>query len=163
MKYLILLITSILCYAEEEQIVFQEPPPNFSPVFEVAACYCECDQQILYLMRHPEKPQGGTWCVPGGKLERGESSRQALVREVREEVGWQLKEEDLGYCSSVYMRYPKQDFVLHLFRAKLQKPPPLYISSEEHIDYMWVDPNATEELNIIPGGKPCLDIVRNCR
>ncbi|MEN9343711.1 MAG: hypothetical protein RLZZ453_498 [Chlamydiota bacterium] len=163
MKYLILFVTCILCHAEEKQIVFTEPPPNFSPTFEVAACYCECDHQILYLMRHPEKPQGGTWCVPGGKLEQGESSRQALVREVEEEIGWQLKEEDLKYCSSVYVRYPRQDFVLHLFFTTFQRVPPLHISTEEHVDYMWVDPNAIEELRIIPGGKCCLDIVRNCR
>lgn len=163
MKYLILLVTCILCYAEEEQIVFKEPPPNFFPSCEVSCCYFECDHQILYLLRNPQKPQGGTWCVPGGKLEQGESSIQALIREVREEIGWQLKEENLSYCSSVYVRYPKQDFVLHLFHTKIQEAPLLDVSPEEHIDYMWVDPNATEELNIIPGGRPCLDIMRNCR
>jgi len=31
------------------------------------------------------------WTLPGGKVEEGESLEQAIVREVREELGWNLR------------------------------------------------------------------------
>ncbi|HNQ23217.1 MAG TPA: NUDIX domain-containing protein [Phycisphaerae bacterium] len=35
--------------------------------------------------------KGGTWCFPGGHVERGETARRAIVREFREELGLQVE------------------------------------------------------------------------
>lgn len=40
---------------------------------------------LLVLRAHP--PQAGHWSLPGGRVEAGESSAQAIVREVAEETG----------------------------------------------------------------------------
>lgn len=40
---------------------------------------------LLVLRAHP--PQAGHWSLPGGRVEAGESSEQAIVREVAEETG----------------------------------------------------------------------------
>ena len=37
------------------------------------------------------------WQVPGGKVDKGESSIQATIRETLEETGISLKKEDLTY------------------------------------------------------------------
>jgi 8-oxo-dGTP diphosphatase len=42
--------------------------------------------RILISHRHPDSHQGGLWEFPGGKLEPGEGVRQALVRELLEEL-----------------------------------------------------------------------------
>ena len=43
--------------------------------------------EFLVQQRPPGKPCAGQWEFPGGKIEPGESSRHALVRELQEELG----------------------------------------------------------------------------
>ena len=43
--------------------------------------------QFLIAQRPPNKPYSGYWEFPGGKIEADESSFQALLRELREELG----------------------------------------------------------------------------
>ena len=57
-----------------------------SRVIEVVAAVIEREGLILACRRRPEKAAGGKWEFPGGKLERGETHGEALVREIREEL-----------------------------------------------------------------------------
>ncbi|HWE51654.1 MAG TPA: (deoxy)nucleoside triphosphate pyrophosphohydrolase [Bryobacteraceae bacterium] len=45
------------------------------------------DDRILICQRRADQPHALKWEFPGGKLEAGESPEQALVRELREELG----------------------------------------------------------------------------
>jgi 8-oxo-dGTP diphosphatase len=54
----------------------------------VAAAVVSDDRgRVLIAQRPAHAHQGGLWEFPGGKLEQGESARQALQRELREELG----------------------------------------------------------------------------
>ncbi len=44
-------------------------------------------QKILLAKRHEHLHQGGKWEFPGGKVESAETTAQALIRELKEEVG----------------------------------------------------------------------------
>ena len=44
-------------------------------------------QRYLVIRRAAGVANGGCWCFPGGHLERGETSRQAIERELAEELG----------------------------------------------------------------------------
>ena len=164
-----LLILSSLCASDLEtregscahssQIIFLEPPQNFSPHFSVSGCYCECQGKVLFLLRNPDKPQGSSWCIPGGKLQPDETPLQALLREVEEEIGVVLKEESVTYCRPVYVKFPSTEFVLHLFRTSFENAPPtLYLAWKENTDYQWVDYEEVTKLPLIPGGKECFCI-----
>jgi len=44
-------------------------------------------EEILISKRLPGGPHGGFWEFPGGKVEQGEGEREALCRELMEELG----------------------------------------------------------------------------
>lgn len=56
-------------------------------IIEVVAAVIEHGDLILACRRRPDKAAGGKWEFPGGKLESGETHSEALVREIREELG----------------------------------------------------------------------------
>ncbi len=47
----------------------------------------------LLLIKRGRGPNAGLWAVPGGKVDYGESMRDAAVREVREETGIEVELE----------------------------------------------------------------------
>jgi len=72
--------------------------------------------KVLIAQRQLDKHQGGKWEFPGGKVERGESRRSALVRELNEELGI-----DIGHCSrliSVYHEYEDKAIYLDVYEVQ---------------------------------------------
>jgi 8-oxo-dGTP diphosphatase len=49
------------------------------------------DGKILLALRGDGVPEPGTWCLPGGYMDRDETTAQAAAREVLEETGWKVK------------------------------------------------------------------------
>lgn len=61
------------------------------------------DARYLMIRRADGILAGGAWCFPGGGIEPGESPAEAIVREIREEIGlvvtageklWEWRRED---------------------------------------------------------------------
>ena len=52
----------------------------------VGAIVLRADGAVL-LVQRARPPLAGTWSLPGGKVEAGETLAEAVVREVREETG----------------------------------------------------------------------------
>jgi 8-oxo-dGTP diphosphatase len=61
-----------------------------SPVVGVGAVIWN-DRGEIVLIRRGQEPRLGEWSIPGGRLEWGESVRDAIVREVREETRLEAK------------------------------------------------------------------------
>ena len=57
------------------------------PELTVAAALILRDSKILVCQRRRDDSHSLQWEFPGGKVERGETPRQALARELREELG----------------------------------------------------------------------------
>ena len=53
------------------------------------------DGRVLVTKRHPDKPWGGCWEYTGGSVVKGETPIQGALRELREETGITVSEQDL--------------------------------------------------------------------
>jgi ADP-ribose pyrophosphatase len=54
----------------------------------IAALVVRPDKQIVLAKQFRVGPELVRWELPGGRIERGETPRQAVIREVQEEVGY---------------------------------------------------------------------------
>lgn len=135
--------------------IFENPPVDFASIMEVAACYCHFEDRLLVVKRHPKKSQGGTWGVPGGKLEKNETSIDALVREMREETGIQLIKSELKEIGTLYIRQTI-DFKYHLFQSKFLECPVLDLNPVEHTEARWVTFEEAFQMPLMAGEKETL-------
>lgn len=136
--------------------VFNKPPEGFNVEKQAAGCYCEYEDKILLLKRHPEKYQGNTWGVPGGKFEEGEDARSAVIREVYEEVGLEIAGEDLTQIGTFYIRDDQIEYVFHTFRRSFSKKPLILLALEEHLEARWLTIKEAFQLPLIRGGMEAL-------
>ena len=61
-------------------------------VFDVVGAVIEKDGRILVCQRKDDDWFGSQWEFPGGKIEKGEGRKEALIREIKEEI-WVLFSE----------------------------------------------------------------------
>lgn len=108
---------------------------------------------MLAAQRPDEKPFGGFWELPGGKVENNESPGEALCRELAEELGINVKKfQPLG---TVEHRYKESGFmaVLHFFRVSAFEGEPCNMENQ---NLRWIEPKDISELDFLPADKEIL-------
>lgn len=135
--------------------VYEKKPDDFMPKAEIAAICIESEGRLLLLKRGLNQPEGGTWCLPAGKLEMGETPIEAAIRELIEETDITLDRSDLESFGKLYIRKSHISYICYLFRAKLKQMPKVQLSFE-HTAFQWVTPLEREKLPLILGSKELL-------
>lgn len=67
--------------------------------------------ELLITQRHPSKKAGGLWEFVGGGVLAGESTAQAAIREVKEEIGVVLTESELSYL----LEYKNKNYFMDIY------------------------------------------------
>lgn len=103
--------------------------------------------RILLLRRHPSsKHFGGTWELPGGKADHGESFDGAVAREVREETGLSVRPSRVAGVSEAEL--PGVRIVMLYFETRVQSK--RVRLSDEHDDFCWVSRVGVRALDLSP-------------
>ena len=108
---------------------------------EVAAAIIVKDNKVFATQRVYGEFKDG-WEFPGGKLEPGESAREALAREIREELDVDIRVGKL--LETVEYDYPEFHLTMHCFICELLSEE---IVLKEHEDARWLK---KDELDSVP-------------
>ena len=112
------------------------PPPR--PLCTVGALVVNPNAEVLIVRTTKWR---GTWGVPGGKLDWGESLQEALLREFREEVALDLQQVRFAMLQEAILDsqfHVPAHFVLvnyYAFSASTQVVP-----NEEIVEWAWLPP-----------------------
>ncbi|MCX5073582.1 (deoxy)nucleoside triphosphate pyrophosphohydrolase [Streptomyces sp. NBC_00513] len=109
------------------------------------------DGRLLAARRSAPPELAGRWELPGGKAEPGESVPEALVRELREELG--VETEALERLPGEWPLRP--DLVLHVWTAGLLsgEPAPL----EDHDELRWLRPDELDSVDWLDQDRPAVE------
>jgi 8-oxo-dGTP diphosphatase len=120
----------------------------------VAACaLVDADGRVLIAQRPADKPMGGLWEFPGGKVEDGERPEQTLIRELKEELGIVVSEACLAPLT--FATHPYSDFHLLMPFYVCRRWEGMVTATEgQHL--AWVKPNRLREHEMPPADVPLI-------
>lgn len=119
---------------------------------EVAAAIIRNGDRFMICRRPAHKARGLMWEFPGGKVEKGETKEQALIRECREELAVTLRVGDV--FMEVTHEYSDITVRLTLFNAKIKEGTPQML---EHSDIRWITAKEIDEYTFCPADKEVLE------
>lgn len=118
---------------------------------EVVAALIWDEDRFLICRRPPHKARGLLWEFVGGKVEKGETGKEALVRECREELDVTI---DVGEVfTEVVHKYPDITVHLVLYNAKISCGTPKML---EHCGMEWIKPCEIRNYDFCPADEEIL-------
>jgi len=121
----------------------------------VAAGLIVRDGRLLITQRTQPPALAGKWEFPGGKIEEGESPEVALARELREEIGVDVR---VGRIWDVlFHRYPDFDLIMLVYACAITDGEPRAVDVG---DLAWVLPVELPRWDILPADRPLVERLR---
>lgn len=121
---------------------------------EVVGAVIMRDGRVLCARRGPGGETGGLWEFPGGKVEAPESPREALVREIREELGCEIEVGE--HLTTTVHAYAAITISLATYRCTLAGGEP---APTEHTELRWVAPRDLPSLDWAPADLPAVGLL----
>ena len=124
------------------------------PILLVTACaLVDADNRVLLSQRPEGKALAGLWEFPGGKLEPGETPEEALVRELREEIGIETKVGCLAPLTFASHTYETFHLLMPLFICRRYEGIPV---PREGQVLKWVRPLQMRDYPMPPADEPLI-------
>ncbi|MGY2314684.1 NUDIX hydrolase [Pseudomonas sp. SDO5522_S412] len=95
------------------------------------------DGEICMLRRCGTGWMDGSFSIPAGGLDAGETLAAAAIREANEEVGVQISPENLHYAHTLHSKTEGRTWLGHFFQATEWEGIPTLCEPEKHSDLQW--------------------------
>lgn len=118
---------------------------------EVVAALVWEGERFMICQRPAHKARGLLWEFVGGKVEKGETKEQALIRECHEELDVTVSVGDV--FMDVVHEYPDLTVHLTLFDSRIAEGTPKML---EHNDIKWILPQEIPNFEFCPADEEIL-------
>ena len=122
---------------------------------DVVAALIRDGERFLICKRPAHKTRALMWEFPGGKVEAGESPRDALIRECMEELDITL--DVGGLYMQVNHEYPDIQIRLSLYEAVIASGE---LRGKEHEALCWILPREIPDYEFCPADVDIIDRIR---
>lgn len=119
----------------------------------VACALVDSDNRVLVTQRPEGKALAGLWEFPGGKLEAGERPEPALIRELAEELGIEVKEACLAPLTFASYAYPEFHLLMPLYICRRWEG---LVTPREGQTLAWVRANKLRDYPMPPADIPLI-------
>jgi 8-oxo-dGTP diphosphatase len=127
-------------------------------VLIVACGLIDPDGRVLIAQRPPKKEMAGLWEFPGGKVEPQERPEEALIRELKEELGIAVQEPCLAPFTFASHMYPDFHLLMPLFVCRRWDGTPAAL---DHTALKWVKPRELSSFQMPPADLPLIPMLRD--
>ena len=125
----------------------------------VAACaLIDADGRVLLAQRPQGKTMAGMWEFPGGKVEQGERPEETLIRELKEELGIDVKEACLAPFAFASHGYDDFHLLMPLYLCRRWDGTPV---AREGQMLDWVRPRDMGKYPMPPADVPLVSQLRD--
>ena len=115
------------------------------PTIGVSVCVVQAGRVLLTQRARP--PFENLWSLPGGHVKRGESLRDAALRELKEETGINARlGEIIGWNEVIG---PEKHIVIAVFTARFESGEA--VAADDAKAVRWVDHREIDRLELTPG------------
>jgi 8-oxo-dGTP diphosphatase len=119
----------------------------------VACALIDPDGRVLVAQRPPGKAMAGLWEFPGGKIETGERPEDCLIRELKEELGIDVKQECLAPLTFASHAYAEFHLMMPLYICRRWQG---MVASREGQALKWVYPTRLRDYPMPPADAPLI-------
>ncbi len=123
-----------------------------------AVALIDKDGRVLLAQRPPGKSMAGLWEFPGGKVEPGETPEQALIRELREELGIETWNSCLAPLTFASHSYADFHLLMPVFACRKWEGTAI---GQEGQALKWVAVNRLREFAMPPADAPLIPILQD--
>ncbi|MCQ2911441.1 MAG: (deoxy)nucleoside triphosphate pyrophosphohydrolase [Clostridia bacterium] len=127
---------------------------------EVVCAIINYDNKILCMQRPDGKHKYTSFKYefPGGKVEEGEKYNEALMRELKEEMDYDLNINEDDFFMTITHEYPDFEITMHSFIVNATSDK---FNMKEHIDFKWLDKKDLDSLDWADADVPIMKKLMN--
>jgi 8-oxo-dGTP diphosphatase len=121
------------------------------------ALYNVKTSKYLLARRGPAESGAGDWEFPGGKIEVNETQVQALIREIIEELSFDLSPYRLNFIGEHLHQYPSRDIKIYLWGVSIDFEPEFVLVDHDKLG--WYGIEEIKKINLTAGDKFFISLI----